>query len=166
MPELGPPPRARTCNEDDLDSVLEIEAKSFTDPYDRGMFLHLLRLEPEGFLVAEGGGDILGYVVVSARFGLVFSLAVSGEHRRKGIGLMLMKAALTYLRGRTERVSLQVRASNIPATSLYRRLAFQEDGLLEEYYRDGEDALVMSLRLRRRRAGSHASVEVGDGLVS
>ena len=110
--------------------------------------MQLLGSEPEGFLVAEGDSGILGYVASSARYGLIFSVAVSGVSRRKGIGRTLMDAVIGYLRGRTKRVSLQVRVSNTAAIGLYRELSFREEGRVRRYYPDGEDALVMYLELR------------------
>jgi [ribosomal protein S18]-alanine N-acetyltransferase len=152
-PPPSPTHRIRRCTDGDLDAILGIENESFSDPYDRDTFSQLLRSEPEGFLVAEGDddddGDILGYVASSARYGLILSLAVSADHRREGIGTMMMDAALRYLRGRARRVTLQVRVSNAPAISLYRRFSFREAGKVRRYYPDGEDALVMTLDLRQ-----------------
>lgn len=145
---VEPSPRIRTCREGDLDDVLRIEEESFPDPYDRETFSHLLQFEPEGFLVAEGDGGIMGYITASASYGLIFSLAVSAGRRRRRTGWMLMEAVLRYLRGRTDRVSLQVRVSNSAAIGLYRQFSFREEGRLERYYADGESALVMSLDFR------------------
>ena len=133
--------------EGDLDDVLEIENESFPDPYDREIFSQLLRLEPDGFLVAVDEGGVLGYVASSARYGLIFSLAVSSRHRGRGVGPVLMDAVLRHLRGRTRKVSLQVRVSNVAAIGLYRRFLFREEGRVSRYYHDGEDALVMTLEL-------------------
>jgi ribosomal-protein-alanine N-acetyltransferase len=126
---------------------LKIEKESFPDPYDRETFSQLLRSEPEGFLVAEGKDGILGYAASSARYGLIFSLAVSTGHRRKGVGLKLMEEVLDYLRGKTDSVLLQVRVSNSAAIRLYRKFGFREEGRVRRYYPDGEDALAMSLDL-------------------
>jgi [ribosomal protein S18]-alanine N-acetyltransferase len=140
----------RECVEGDLDEILAIEDESFTDPYDREIFIQLLRTEPGGFLVAAAGHRLVGYVASSAKYGLILSLAVSPERRRRGVGAALMESALLYLRGRTARVTLQVRVSNSAAIALYRRFSFREDGRLRRYYPDGEDALVMSLGLGSR----------------
>jgi ribosomal-protein-alanine N-acetyltransferase len=136
------------CREGDLEGVLKIEKESFPDPYDRDVFSMLLQSEPEGFLVAECDDGVVGYVASSVRYGLIFSLAVSADHRRKKIGWILMDAVLGYLRGRTEKVSLQVRVGNFAAINLYRRFSFREEGRVRRYYPDGEDALVMSLEFR------------------
>src|SRR5271169_6829984 len=102
----------RRCRETDLDHILKIEKESFPDPYDRDVFTMLLGSEPGGFLVAEHDGRVVGYLVSSATYGLIFSLAVSANRRRRRIGSKLMEAALRYLRGGTDGVSLQVRVGN------------------------------------------------------
>jgi len=40
-------------------------------------------------------------------------------------------------------VFLEVRASNIPAIALYRRLGFSDAGTRPGYYRNGDDALLL-----------------------
>ncbi len=148
LPEAEPSYHIRRCTEGDLDGVLKIEEESFPDPYDREIFSQLLLSEPGGFLVAGDGTEVLGYVASSARYGLIFSLAVSARRRREGIGRALMGAVLRYLSRGTERVSLQVRVGNSAAIDLYRQFSFREEGKVRRYYPDGEDALVMTLDLK------------------
>ena len=50
--------------------------------------------------------------------------------------------------GDIEAVQLEVRASNAHALQLYRSLGFQQVGLRRQYYRDGEDAVLMTLPLQ------------------
>ena len=46
------------------------------------------------------------------------------------------------------RVLLEVRRSNLPAQTLYRKLGFATTGIRKGYYSDdGEDALAMSLQI-------------------
>ena len=40
-------------------------------------------------------------------------------------------------------VSLEVRESNLPAITLYRKMGFVEMGKRKRYYENGEDALMM-----------------------
>jgi len=148
LPGSEPLYRIRRCREGDLDDVLAIEEQTFTDAYDREIFSQLLMTEPQGFLVAVDDSGVLGYVAASGRYGLIFSLAVSAAHRRRGIGRSLMQGVLGYLRGATMRVSLQVRVTNSAAIALYHGFSFNEQGRISRYYPDGEDALVMVLEFR------------------
>ena len=128
--------------------VLQIEKISFPDPYDRDTFSYFLRSEPGGFLVVhDGDGTILGYVIASSRYGygLVMSIAVLPDQKRRGIGSMLMQAALNYLRSKVRQVYLQVSTTNAEAIAFYRKFSFHETGRISKYYPNGDDAVVMAI---------------------
>lgn len=77
------------------------------------------------------------------------SIAVALESQRRGLARQLLIALASQLRsaGVTE-LLLEVRASNAPALSLYRRLGFTETGRRPGYYADPvEDAVLMTLQL-------------------
>jgi ribosomal-protein-alanine N-acetyltransferase len=134
----------------DLGEILKIEKASFPDPYDRPTFLHLLLSEPGGFLVAEEKGAIVGYVVTTTGSGrgLIVSIAVSADHKRRGIGAKLLQEALDYLVDRRiEQVELQVRVTNTAAIQMYeKKFSFHISHRIRRYYQNGEDALVMVRR--------------------
>lgn len=72
-------------------------------------------------------------------------LAVHPHYQRQGLGqamlIALLKAAC--IRG-LERATLEVRASNQPALSLYEKFGFKLAGRRRRYYQDtGEDALIL-----------------------
>lgn len=71
-------------------------------------------------------------------------LAIHPQYRRSGLGSALFWALLTsaYQRG-MERATLEVRASNQSALSLYQRFGFQEAGRRRRYYPDDEDAVIL-----------------------
>jgi [ribosomal protein S18]-alanine N-acetyltransferase len=73
-------------------------------------------------------------------------LAIHPQYRRSGLGSALFWALLTsaYQRG-MERATLEVRASNQAALSLYERFGFQEAGRRRRYYPDNEDAVILWL---------------------
>lgn len=72
-------------------------------------------------------------------------LAVHPDYRREGLGLLLLSALLRLAKMRgLERATLEVRASNHTALSLYQKFGFQEAGRRRRYYKDsGEDALIL-----------------------
>ena len=77
-------------------------------------------------------------------------LAVKPSHQRCGIGRQLLgwleEAALV---AGIATVTLELRASNYPARSFYRRLEFKETAYLPGYYRGVETAVRMSRDIRR-----------------
>ena len=112
--------------------------------------------DPEGWY-GEGGGrrvqdgeHVIGYVGMMTVLdeGYISNVAVSPEHRRRGIADML----LSYLHAEAEKlalsfVSLEVRASNTPAISLYAKHGYIEEGRRKNYYqKPREDAIIMTRR--------------------
>jgi len=76
----------------------------------------------------------------------IINLAVRGNHRRQGIGELLLISIIglaTELNTRI--VTLEVRASNLAAQGLYHKYGFAQVGLRQGYYTDNkEDAILMS----------------------
>lgn len=68
------------------------------------------------------------------------------RERRRGVGELLLIAAMeAALRRGSRIVTLEVRASNEAARSLYRKYGFQDVGVRKRYYSDNnEDAVIMT----------------------
>lgn len=104
-----------------------------------------------GFVLKSAASEVLGFALYSTVLDeaslLNFGIAVT--HRRKGLGLKLLKESLQALleRGVTG-VHLEVRESNDAARMLYESVGFIEMGLRKNYYPtiDGhEHAVLMSI---------------------
>ncbi|MEA5581609.1 ribosomal protein S18-alanine N-acetyltransferase [Nodularia harveyana UHCC-0300] len=74
-------------------------------------------------------------------------LAVHPQYHRQGWGQYLLYSLLGKASDRgLERATLEVRASNVAAISLYQKFGFQIAGRRKRYYQDnGEDALLLWL---------------------
>lgn len=139
--------RTREAVRADLLAVFRIEKVSFPQPWPYRAFERYLG-EP-GFLVADTG-EVVGYVLADwvpnhgRPLGHVKDIAVAPAYRGRGVGSTLLDRAIDVLGDRNARsVKLEVRASNDPALSLYRRFGFTHRNTSRGYYTDGEDALVL-----------------------
>jgi ribosomal-protein-alanine N-acetyltransferase len=97
--------------------------------------------------VADRGGDVLAYVMVSryADVWHILNLCVRESQRGQGLGARMLEE-LFVRAGRKAHLgfTLEVRVSNDAAIRLYRRKGFLEHGVRPGYYSDnGEDALIM-----------------------
>ena len=141
----------RTARDADIDAVLAIEQASFGDPWNRSAFMELLDDPRVAFLVADAGGDVLGYVVAWFVLdeGEIGNLAVADVARRHGVGARLLDGAITAVRAAdVNSLYLEVRDSNAAARALYASRGFAEVGRRRDYYRrPKEDALVLRLEL-------------------
>ncbi|MFG2991211.1 GNAT family N-acetyltransferase [Streptomyces sp. NPDC048257] len=101
----------------------------------------------EGFIVAERGRRIVGYIAQAPASPLesnrhvrhVQGLAVLDSARGSGIGRALVEASCAAARaGGARRMTLRVLGHNRPAQQLYRRCGFAVVGVLpEEFFLDG-----------------------------
>lgn len=140
----------RTMSESDLDTVLAIEQASFSAPWRREHFLHELAAPHSFPFVAEADRVVAGYVCLQSLFeeAQILDIAVDPRQRGLGIARQLMEHAfgVAHEQG-AEFMALEVRASNIPAITLYERLGFVRTGLRQGYYEGKEDAVLMERSL-------------------
>jgi ribosomal-protein-alanine N-acetyltransferase len=134
----------------DLDAVNGLEKLCFKDPYPPYFIDRLAEANPETFLVAITDDALVGYAVVDRWSGHdhLISIAVHPNNRRGGFARRLL-AALEERLEKGRLVRLEARKSNLPTIEFYRRQGFQETGVIEAYYSDGEDAVVMERNLRK-----------------
>lgn len=137
----------------DAPALVAIERRCFSDPWSEASFRESLGASWSFGLVVQMADDVVGYLIVreAAGTGEILNLAVDPPHRRGGIASALLEAGLAALRRRSvQEVYLEVRASNQPAQTLYRRAGFLPVGRRRTYYRNPvEDALVLRLDLGR-----------------
>jgi len=132
----------------DLEPIHAIEQRSYPYPWSVGIFGDCLRI---GYCcrVIETADAICAYAVLSAAAGEahLLNLCVAPEHRRRGLGQLLLDHVEVEARLLTaRRLFLEVRPSNEGAISLYRQHGFRVIGRRPGYYpaeRQREDALVM-----------------------
>jgi ribosomal-protein-alanine N-acetyltransferase len=136
----------REIRAEDVLEVLKIEYECFKFPYPSNMINYLYANFQDTFLVAEVA-RVVGYVIGIPYNdeGHVISLAVLEGYRNLGIGKELMVEVMGILE-REKAVStirLEVREGNTRAISFYKKMEFMVQERIEEYYEDGETALVM-----------------------
>lgn len=149
-------PSLRQFTEDDQARVLEIEVASFPDPWPPSFFNYIKGKAPGLFIVAEDGGEIVGYVIGELReimfsgvshrskVGHILNIAVDEGWRKRGVGTLLMEEIeVRFGRMDASKVTLEVRESNSTARSFYQGRGFAEIGRVKAYYPD-EDAIIMS----------------------
>lgn len=133
----------------DLDGVLQVESESFTNPWTREMYAWELQNPAvcHIFVVRTADRPVVGFCA----FWLVVdeihinNVAILPEMRGQGMGTTLMHRVFAEARQLgAHRATLEVRASNERARSLYERLGFRVSGTRRAYYTDPvEDALIL-----------------------
>lgn len=132
-----------------LDDILLMEQQCFSVPWTHEQLMAQLSDFMHIFLAAEDeNGMAVGYagLMYVLDEGYISNVAVSPDRRREGIADMLLTEL--YERAKAKKLSfltLEVRESNIPAQSLYKKHGYTEVGRRKAYYsRPKEDAVLMT----------------------
>ncbi|MFU8888414.1 MAG: GNAT family N-acetyltransferase/peptidase C39 family protein [Trueperaceae bacterium] len=150
--------RVRRATRGDLDVLVRLEAAFPGDRLSRASFARFIEGTTTDVWVATAPDDagrdvVVGDAVVNYRRGFqaarLYSLVTAPAWQGRGVGRALMAAVEEHAleRGLVS-VRLEVRADNVRAIDLYRRLGYVEVGLTHAFYEDHSDALRMRKRLR------------------
>ncbi|MFI7386791.1 GNAT family N-acetyltransferase [Streptomyces sp. NPDC049813] len=174
-----PPPRIRFAAPDDDEVLGRLDRDTWS-------YLHAVvppqqpphppffsdRFGPRDHLVAELAGRLVGYIrfalptplPTNAHVRQVQGLAVATEARGRGVGRLLVRAAVDEARRQgARRLTLRVLGHNAPARALYEAEGFVVEGVLpEEFLLDGAyvDDVLMGRSLldgARRNAAARDS---------
>lgn len=100
-------------------------------------------------IVAEVEDEIAGYAVIDYAFfqrGFVALVVVASRHRRRGIGLQLLRAARRMCR--TGTLFTSTNASNLAAQSLFEAAGFKRAGVVENL-EPGDPELIYCVEVNR-----------------
>ena len=127
--------------------IAHLEKICFSDPWSEGSIASELDNKLAFWLVATEGEMVAGYIGSQTVVGEtdMMNVAVHPDFRRKGIAETLINTLVDNLkRMESHCLTLEVRASNVPAIALYEKLGFSEIGRRKNYYRNPrEDALIL-----------------------
>ena len=134
----------RPATQADLSPMAAIEADAMQGGWTPAQLQAELDNPRATVLVAQVGGRVAGHAVAwtVADEVHILDVCVSTHARRQGLGSLLVAALLEIAPGPA---LLEVRAGNSGAIALYGSLGFAAVGTRPRYYRDGEDAVLMTL---------------------
>ena len=136
--------KMETCH---VPQVAQLERLCFSDPWSETSIAGELSNPLSHWLVSVEEETVTGYVGSQTVLGEtdMMNVGVHPGHRRRGVAEALVKALVSDLKAQGSRcLTLEVRASNDPAKSLYEKLGFSQVGKRPGYYRNPkEDALIL-----------------------
>ena len=131
-----------------LEQIAALEKDCFSQPWTVPMLEEELFNPQASFLVAEDGeGGVLGYAGLHVVLdeGYIDNIAVERDARRHGVASALLDVYCRFGAVNLAFLTLEVRASNQAAISLYEKYGFQRAGLRPGYYQHPkEDAVIMT----------------------
>ncbi len=147
------PPTTYTIHpltEKQLSQVLALNLRCFKDGenYTKNTFSYLFN-EPNSlcYRAVTSEGEMAAFLCVlvnESGAGHITTIGVAPEHRRRGLGRMLLEHLEKMLRQKgISTVALEVRVSNISAQALYIELGYAIVQRVAHYYTNGEDGFFM-----------------------
>lgn len=136
--------KAEQCH---VPQIAEIEKKSIPQPWSEAAFTAALEDEKAVTLAAFCGDILCGFItgVYLLDTADIYSVAVSENYRKKGVGKLLLEEFFNQLPNEVQAVNLEVRESNSPAIKLYEKTGFQSVGLRKNFYQEPrENAVLMT----------------------
>ena len=132
---------------DHVSQVAELEKICFSDPWSEKSIASELTNPLSLWLVAVEDDRVAGYVGSQSVMDEsdMMNVAVHPDFRRQGVAEKLVLELVAALaKNDNHCLTLEVRASNVSAISLYEKLGFAQIGLRKNYYRNPkEDALIL-----------------------
>jgi ribosomal-protein-alanine N-acetyltransferase len=140
-----------------VDQILDIENISFPVPWSANAFEEEINKNISNLWAIISEQRLFAYIC----FWMfdeeihILNFAVHPKKRNMGMGKILLQNVIdTGASCGVENIWLEVRPSNIPALSIYKKFGFVEAGLRKAYYSDShEDAIIMSLDLKCKTMG-------------
>lgn len=132
----------------DINDIYKIELAQSSSPWKKEHFVDEISNDLSYFFVIENyiSNEIIGFIIfwIIDDIAELHSVAISDIYKRSGNGLSLINNMFELLKKKKIReIFLEVRASNIPAINLYKKLEFKEINIRNNYYKSPpEDALV------------------------
>ncbi|MDN6639522.1 MAG: ribosomal protein S18-alanine N-acetyltransferase [Tetragenococcus sp.] len=145
----------REMTSDDIKELLQLERAVYADevPWTRSAFLaELYSRYTHLYLCVLYQNKIIAFIGTRVFFddAHVTHVAVHPQFQKSGIASFLLQEVETFAnRQHCQTLSLEVRMSNIDAKRLYRKLGYEAQKSLPNYYRIGnEDALYMVKKVK------------------
>lgn len=139
----------------DLPQIEKVEKSSFSTPWPGKAFYDELMFNQFAYYtVVIFEGKVIGY----CGFWLILdeahitNIAIHPDYRGLGIGEATLNYVMRFAKKMgADKMTLEVRASNRVAQTLYEKLGFVSSGLRKGYYTDNkEDALIMWVTLNEK----------------
>lgn len=134
----------------DMEEVLDIEQESFEFPWTEEDYTRCLRSRNCIGMVAEYNDEVAGYMVYELNKNKIrlLNLATGERFRRYGVATQMIAKLIGKLTAqRRNRITFEIRETNLPAQLFFRSAGFRATQILKNYYDEmQEDAYLMQYR--------------------
>lgn len=137
----------RYAKNGDVFDILSLDDENFSNNFDEKFYLEYIK--NQRVVVAENEKEIVGYVLFNQILdeAEIYKIVVSKEFRKKQIAFKIVEFLLNELKKKNvKKIFLEVRKSNIPAISLYKKCGFIDIREIVDYYTNPKEDGIMMLK--------------------
>jgi ribosomal protein S18 acetylase RimI-like enzyme len=136
----------------DSRALADAELLCFSDPWPPQFFVSEILADGRfNRLLVDAGGEMVAYLFCAWQYLdlHVLKVATLPQFRRAGLARRLMALAEGHaVEMAGESLTLEVRVSNPEAIAMYEALEYERVVVRTAYYQDGQDAVIMSKRMK------------------
>jgi ribosomal-protein-alanine N-acetyltransferase len=141
----------RLMDMSDVPFVYQQETVEFGQKIEeKALYKEIIENKIARYYIALKDSERIGYIGgwMPGPYAEIITIFVKEQFRKQNIGHRLLTHLIEQaVKEDIESITLEVRPTNVSAIALYRSFGFAEIGLRKQYYKDGEDALMMYLMI-------------------
>lgn len=137
----------RYAENKDVFDILSLDDENFSNNFDEKFYLEYIK--NQRVIVAENQKNIVGYILFNQILdeAEIYKIVVSKNFRNKQIAFKIIEFLLDELKKNdVKKIFLEVRKSNIPAISLYKKCGFINIREIIDYYTNPKEDGIMMLK--------------------
>lgn len=134
------------CLKEHIDIICKIDKTSSCYNWTENMFLTELENKNSFFNVLLIDNNVAGYIIyhIVLDEAEILNIVIDNKFKRQSLGKYILEQTLTDISQQNiKTIFLEVGEKNIPAINLYLKFGFQQYNIRNNYYKNGEKALLM-----------------------
>ncbi|MBQ6992602.1 MAG: ribosomal protein S18-alanine N-acetyltransferase [Clostridia bacterium] len=135
----------------DLNQISNILNTEFDDFWNENLLKSEIENPNSKCIIAKSNDEIVGFACIWKAVDDIHitNIVVKKIYRKQGIGSLLLKELIKISNNENvTSITLEVKASNLPAQNLYQKYGFKVLGRRKKYYNGTEDAIIMTKDLK------------------
>jgi ribosomal-protein-alanine N-acetyltransferase len=139
------------CINENIDIVCEIDKTSSYYNWTKQMFLEELENKNSFFKILFLDDKIAGYIIyhIILDEAEILNIVIDNKFKKQNLGKYLLEQTLNNISEQgIKTIFLEVGEKNIPAINLYIKFGFEQYNIRNNYYKNGENAILMKRQLK------------------
>lgn len=135
---------------DDLNEIKDELLDNFDNLWNYEIFKEELANTNSEYLVLKNNSQIVGYAGIKVILDIadIMDIVIRSDFRGNGLSKLLLESLINLAKEKQcSQINLEVDENNTVAINLYESFKFQQVGLRKQYYKNGNNAILMTLQL-------------------